>query len=105
MADSGDYPLYSCRNCRNALAFHSDLISKSFVAKSGQAYMFSHVKNVILGRKQDKQLITGLFTIADIYCSVCGEELGWKYVRAFDLKQRYKEGHFIVEKLKIFEEY
>ncbi|EEF46702.1 fad NAD binding oxidoreductases, putative [Ricinus communis] len=101
---SGDYPLYSCRNCRNPLAFYSDLISTSFKAKSGQAYMFSHVINVVLGKKEDRHMITGLYTIADIYCSNCGEELGWKYVMSYDIKQRYKEGNFIVEKLKILEE-
>ncbi|XP_065863097.1 protein yippee-like At4g27740 [Euphorbia lathyris] len=99
-----DYPLYSCLNCRNPIAFQSDLISKGYKAKSGQAYMFSHVMSVVLGRKEERQLITGKYSIASIYCSSCGEELGWKYIYAFDPKQRYKEGHFVVEKLKLFEE-
>ncbi|CAK7324229.1 unnamed protein product [Dovyalis caffra] len=105
MAESGDRPSYSCGNCRNPLAFHSDLLSKAFKAKSGQAYMFSHVMNVVLGQKEDRQLITGKYTIAGIFCSNCRQELGWKYVRAFDPAQRYKEGNFIVEKLKLAKEY
>ncbi|XP_050238643.1 protein yippee-like At4g27745 [Mercurialis annua] len=102
--ESGDDPFYSCINCKNPLAFFSDLLSTSYKAKSGQAYLFSHAMNVVLGRKEDKQMLTGLFTIAQINCSKCGEPLGWKYVTAYDKKQRYKEGNFILEKLKIFQE-
>ncbi|EOY23625.1 hypothetical protein QUC31_008348 [Theobroma cacao] len=97
--------LYSCRNCLNPLALGDDLVSKNFKAKSGQAYMFIHAMNVVLGPKYDKQLLTGLHTIADIHCSKCGEAVGWKYVQAFDLKQRYKEGKFVLETLKMIEQY
>ncbi|CAI0452541.1 unnamed protein product [Linum tenue] len=106
MAESaGGHPLFSCRNCRTPLAFHADLLSKKFKAKSGQAYMFSHVMNAVLGQKEEKQLMTGVFTIASIYCSRCGEGLGWKYVLAHDMKQKYKEGNFILEKSKLAKEY
>ncbi|KAK6936642.1 Yippee/Mis18/Cereblon [Dillenia turbinata] len=99
-----DGKLYTCRNCRTPIALGDDLISKQFKAKSGAACMFGHAMNVVLGYKQDRELITGLFTIADIHCSRCGEELGWKYVRAFDIRQRYKEGKFIIECVKIVKE-
>ncbi|XP_052186747.1 protein yippee-like At4g27740 [Diospyros lotus] len=95
-------PLYSCWNCRNPLAYRDDLLSKAFQTKSGPGYLFDHAMNVVLGRKEDRELITGRFTVCDIYCSKCGIELGWKYVRAFEASQRYKEGKFIVEKVKIF---
>ena len=67
--------------------------------------MFSHVMNVVLGHKKDKKMLTGMYTIAGIHCSSCGQELGWKYVRAFDPTQRFKEGNFILEKLKLVKEY
>lgn len=57
--------------------------------------------NVIVGQKGDKQLMTGLYSVADIYCSNCGEVLGWKYVRAYDTSQQFKEGKFIIEIAKI----
>ena len=57
--------------------------------------------NVIVGQKGDKQLMTGLYSVADIYCSNCGEVLGWKYVRAYDVSQQFKEGKFIIEIAKI----
>ncbi|XVE58320.1 hypothetical protein DITRI_Ditri04bG0160800 [Diplodiscus trichospermus] len=101
----GGNPLYSCRNCRSPLALVDDLLSKNFIAKSGKAYLFQHAMNIVLGPKKDKQLMTGVFSIANIYCSKCGEELGWKYVQAYDLKNRFKEGKFVLEKLKMVQEY
>ncbi|KAF7830748.1 protein yippee-like [Senna tora] len=106
MAEFGDgSPSYRCKNCQNPIAYRTDLLSKKFLAKSGEAYMFSYARNIIAGQKRDKQLMTGLYTIADIYCSNCGEELGWKYLHAYDLKQKFKEGRFIIEKSKILKEY
>lgn len=63
--------------------------------------MFSHAMNIIVGEKSDKQLLTGLFAVADIYCSNCGEVLGWKYVKAYNESQRFKEGKYIIELAKI----
>lgn len=57
--------------------------------------------NILLGAKEDRQLLTGLHTIANVYCSNCGEELGWKYIKAHRETQKYKEGKFILEKFKI----
>ena len=39
--------------------------------------------NVTLGPKEDRLLMTGLHTVADIYCSHCQTVLGWKYVSAW----------------------
>ena len=61
--------------------------------------------NVVVGKKEDRQLMTGYFSVADIFCSKCGEELGWKYVKAYDPSQKYKEGRFILETAKILKEY
>ncbi|KAB1205120.1 hypothetical protein CJ030_MR7G016764 [Morella rubra] len=105
MEDFAHRPLYSCRNCQNPIALRSDLLSKSFHGKSGPAYLFSHAMNIIVGQKEDRKLMTGLFTVADIYCSNCGEILGWKYVRAFEARQKFKEGRFVIETAKMAKEY
>ncbi|KAH6828131.1 Yippee family putative zinc-binding protein [Perilla frutescens var. hirtella] len=99
------HPLYSCRRCRNPLALNADLISKSYKAKSGQAYMFRHAMNVVIGAKEERQLMTGQYTISHIFCSRCGDEMGWTYVTAFDATQKFKEGKYILEKAKILKEY
>ena len=37
--------------------------------------------NITLGPKEERLLMTGLHTVADIYCTCCNTTLGWKYVR------------------------
>ncbi|KAK4789038.1 hypothetical protein SAY86_020357 [Trapa natans] len=96
--------LYSCYNCRNHVCLHDDIISKTFQGRTGRAFLFSHAMNVVVGHKEDRHLLTGLHTVADISCSDCGEVLGWKYVKAYDISQKYKEGKFILEKAKIIKE-
>ena len=68
-----------------------------------RSYLFASASNVSLGPKEDRVLLTGLHTVADIYCVSCETRLGGKYVEAFEPSQKYKEGRFIVEKIKIIE--
>ncbi|KAL9225423.1 hypothetical protein vseg_001352 [Gypsophila vaccaria] len=93
--------VYSCNNCLNPIAFSKDLLSKAFVAKSGRAAMFGKTMNVTVGEKILKQLMTGQFTVGEIYCAKCGQVLGWKYFQAHEQKQAYKEGKFILELAKL----
>lgn len=44
--------------------------------------------NVSLGETEERSLMTGMHTVADIYCNVCNSVLGWKYVRARPHAQR-----------------
>lgn len=90
-------PIYSCIHCRANLAHHRDLISKSFQGSQGRAYLFSNVVNVGSLVAEERMLLTGLHYVADIYCECCSFILGWKYERAFEPNQRYKEGKFIIE--------
>ncbi|CAK9310711.1 unnamed protein product [Citrullus colocynthis] len=82
-------PTYSCRNCRNPLASGAHLLSKSFWAKSGKAFLFSEAKNIVEGAKEQKQLITGIFKTVEIQCNVCGQVLGvwfgaWLFFPSFN---------------------
>ncbi|CAI5535898.1 unnamed protein product [Closterium sp. Naga37s-1] len=96
--------IYSCSNCRSHAADHDEIISKSFQGRHGRAYLFANVVNVSVGPTEDRMLITGLHTVADIYCSECHEVLGWKYEHAYEEPQKYKEGKFILEKAKVMKE-
>ena len=42
--------------------------------------------NVGLGTKEERMLMTGLHTVADIFCGSCGGCLGWKYLEAFETR-------------------
>lgn len=96
--------IYSCSSCRCHSADHDDIISKAFQGRHGRAYLFNNAVNVTLGPKEDRLLMTGLHTVADIYCSNCQTVLGWKYEMAFEASQKYKEGKFIIEKARLMKE-
>lgn len=44
-----------------------------------------------------RNLVTGLHTVSDVSCALCGSLIGWKYVGAEEESQRYKVGKFILE--------
>ncbi|KAK6935592.1 Yippee/Mis18/Cereblon [Dillenia turbinata] len=104
MADFVGPRLYSCCYCRNHVALHVDIVSKAFQGRNGRAFLFSHAMNIRVGAKEDRHLMTGLHTVADVFCNDCGEVLGWKYERAYEESQKYKEGKFILEKSRIAKE-
>jgi len=60
--------------------------------------------NVSVGEKENRTLITGLHSVADIQCNVCHSTLGWKYLEAFEESQKYKENKFIIERVKMMKE-
>ncbi|KAF5946196.1 hypothetical protein HYC85_016424 [Camellia sinensis] len=93
--------LYSCYKRRNRVALHDDIISKGFQAKNRRAFLFSHATNIVVGPKEDRHLMTGLHTVADVYCSDCREVLGWKYERAYEDSQKYKEGKIVLENSRL----
>ncbi|KAI5238765.1 Protein Yippee-Like 4 [Manis pentadactyla] len=88
---------YSCVHCRAHLARHDELISKSFQGSHGRAYLFNSVVNVGCGPAEQRLLLTGLHSVADIFCESCKTTLGWKYEQAFETSQKYKEGKYIIE--------
>lgn len=42
-------------------------------------------------------MTTGRHVVRDIMCRSCGETVGWKYDKAYELAEKYKEGKFILE--------
>ncbi|GAB2271836.1 hypothetical protein Dimus_006668 [Dionaea muscipula] len=104
MAEAIGRRIYSCVTCRNHVALHDDIVSKSFHAQGGRAFLFSHVVNVVVGCEEERNLMTGVHTVADASCCGCKEVVGWKYIKAFDESQKYKEGKFVLERYKIVEE-
>ncbi|XP_068342221.1 protein yippee-like [Pyrus communis] len=93
--------MYSCKHCRTHLALVDDVISKSFHSRYGKAYLFDKVVNVTLGEKEERIMITGLYTVADIFCVSCGSNVGLKYEAAHEKSQKYKEGKCILERFQI----
>ncbi|OMO76049.1 Yippee-like protein, partial [Corchorus olitorius] len=73
----------------------------SFHCRHGKAYLFSKVVNVSSGEKEDRLMMTGLHTVADIFCVGCGSIVGWKYEFAHEKNQKYKEGKSVLERFKV----
>ncbi|GJS81570.1 yippee-like protein [Tanacetum coccineum] len=73
----------------------------AFHCRHGKAYLFDKIVNVTVGEKEDRMMITGLHTVADIFCVGCGSIVGWKYESAREKGQKYKEGKFILERFKV----
>ncbi|KAL8093617.1 protein yippee-like [Apium graveolens] len=93
--------IYSCKHCQTHLALCDSIVSKSFHCRHGKAYLFSKVVNVTLGPKEDRMMMTGLHTVADIFCVKCGSIVGWTYETAKEKSQKYKEGKSVLERFKI----
>jgi len=96
--------IYSCVSCRTHLACYDEIISKSFHGHGGRAFLMDSLVNVRVGDSEDRLLITGLHTVADVYCAQCDSLLGWKYEEAFESAQQYKVGKYVCEKVKLCKE-
>ncbi|KAL2911805.1 hypothetical protein HK105_208738 [Polyrhizophydium stewartii] len=95
--------VFGCSTCRTHLSTYDDIISKAFQGQHGKAYLFNHVINIFEGPQENRHMTTGLHTVRDIHCTYCQTVVGWKYDKAFDESQKYKEGRFILERQLISE--
>ncbi|KAJ8446938.1 hypothetical protein Cgig2_026436 [Carnegiea gigantea] len=60
--------------------------------------------NVSVGPEEDRLMMSGMHTVADIFCCSCGQLLGWKYMVARDKNQKFKEGKVVLERWRITED-
>ncbi|KAK1830925.1 yippee-like protein [Podospora conica] len=106
-----------CSTCATDIAFSSQIVSKGFTGRHGRAFLIAppspahdvaaptspsaDLLNITIGRPETRQLVTGLHSVADIWCAVCGTKIGWKYVDAREPAQKYKIGKFILETARV----
>ncbi|KZS93276.1 yippee-like protein [Sistotremastrum niveocremeum HHB9708] len=90
--------IFGCSTCRTHLATIESMISRAFNGQHGRAYLFETVVNITTGEPSERTMTTGVHIVRDIYCCKCRTTLGWKYDRAFEMSQKYKEGKFILER-------
>ena len=60
--------------------------------------------NVTTGPSEERQLMTGVHVVCDIYCVNCKAYVGWKYKKAYEPSEQYKVGKFVLEKTKLKKE-
>eukprot|EP00500_Bicosoecida_sp_ms1_P001172 CAMPEP_0203811530 /NCGR_PEP_ID=MMETSP0115-20131106/3619_1 /ASSEMBLY_ACC=CAM_ASM_000227 /TAXON_ID=33651 /ORGANISM="Bicosoecid sp, Strain ms1" /LENGTH=112 /DNA_ID=CAMNT_0050720355 /DNA_START=41 /DNA_END=376 /DNA_ORIENTATION=+ len=92
---------YVCTGCHCHLARAADILNDSFHGRHGRAYLFDNAVNVLKGPREDRILMTGLHTVRDVFCARCSLALGWTYDEAFEASQKYKEGKFVIEKVRM----
>ncbi|XP_031498650.1 protein yippee-like At5g53940 [Nymphaea colorata] len=95
--------IYRCKFCLTHLALLDDLVSKAFHCRRGKAYLFNNAVNIIVGDQEERLMISGMHTVADIFCCCCGQIVGWKYEAAHEQTQKYKEGKYILERGRIID--
>lgn len=85
-------PLFVCAKCGVHLALQDEVISKAFSGRDGKAYLFHSSVNTYVGEPEDRRLLTGMHTVADLNCRGCDALVGWTYLKAWEGSQKYKEG-------------
>ncbi|CAN6457346.1 unnamed protein product [Victoria cruziana] len=95
--------IYRCKFCHTHLALLDDLVSKAFHCRRGKAYLFNNVVNITVGDQEERLMLSGMHTVADIFCCCCGQIVGWKYEAAHEQSQKYKEGKYILERGRIID--
>lgn len=89
--------IYGCKSCKTHLANHDDIVSRNFRGQHGTAYLFHMVVNVNSSEPNERNMTTGKHVVRDIMCRQCQEIVGWKYDKAYESSEKYKEGKFILE--------
>ncbi|KYK54580.1 yippee [Drechmeria coniospora] len=74
-----------------------NLWEQNFRGQHGKAYLFHNVVNVDAGEPLERNMTTGRHVVRDITCRQCKETVGWKYDKAYENSEKYKEGKFILE--------
>ena len=70
---------------------------QNFRGQHGKAYLFNAVVNIAQGEATERNMTTGRHIVRDITCRQCKETVGWKYDKAYEQTEKYKEGKFILE--------
>lgn len=93
--------VYTCSCCAAHLASDDDVVSANFHGNAGRAFLVKSAVNVVHSSPKERALLSGMHLVADLRCRICEQLLGWKYVRAQQDSQKYKEGHVLLEKLRL----
>ncbi|KAH0286518.1 yippee-like protein [Aureobasidium namibiae CBS 147.97] len=89
--------IYGCKTCKTHLADHDDIVSRNFRGQHGKAFLFNSVVNIVAGEAGERNMTTGRHVVRDITCRQCKETVGWKYDKAYEAAEKYKEGKYILE--------
>lgn len=90
-------PQNSSRGRNIADLLSSTPTQQNFRGQHGKAYLFNAVVNISQSDATERNMTTGRHIVRDIMCRQCKETVGWKYDKAYEPSEKYKEGKFILE--------
>lgn len=70
---------------------------QNFRGQHGKAFLFESVVNITQSEPSERSMTTGRHIVRDIACKQCKETVGWKYDKAYEASEKYKEGKYILE--------
>lgn len=80
-----------------SVAYLTPFGRQNFRGQHGKAYLFNNVVNITQSDAVERSMTTGRHIVRDIACRQCKETVGWKYDKAYESSEKYKEGKFILE--------
>ncbi|CAI2374734.1 unnamed protein product [Moneuplotes crassus] len=95
---------YKCLSCKAHLSAVDSVVSKEFKGSTGVAYLIEDVVNTFDGTSEERELMSGVHVVCDIFCVKCYSYVGWRYLKAYREDQKYKEGKFILERALLSKE-
>ncbi|PIL28243.1 hypothetical protein GSI_09655 [Ganoderma sinense ZZ0214-1] len=97
LAQAGPPRAFACAQCHTRVAHTARIVSTAYRGHAGKAALFSTIRNVALDPPSILLMDSGAYTIQEFICKACSAYLGWKFVRAHDGPERWKEGCFVLE--------
>jgi hypothetical protein len=80
------------------IASSAALVWEGFMGAQQPALLFRSTINVeAYSEQREERLSTGMYTLVDVRCRRCCQPLGWQYVRASAIDQKYKEGGALLQ--------
>lgn len=93
-----DTEIIICRQCSTHLCLSHLVISDGFRGSTGPAFFVDQLINYHADPvPKDKIMRTGTYLIKNVHCNQCMTALGWMYSKAYDDRESYKEGKFVIE--------
>lgn len=102
-------PVFRCLACNTVLSLPDQLVSKSFTAPSGPAFLVRTTLNTTTAAPVSKLLLTGKHIIGALQCAQCNAGVGWRYFAVSEGlagraagEQGYKKDKAVLEREAIY---
>ncbi|KAI0341325.1 yippee-domain-containing protein [Trametopsis cervina] len=89
--------VYRCKGCNARITTKTSVVSWEFRGASGKAALAKEAENVSLADPTVLLMNSGVYRVQNSTCAECETPIGWKFVKATEKGEKWKEGHFCLE--------